>query len=109
MSLARFSYGFCYGFSLPLPSSMISELIPLKYRGKSLVVLNFFVSVGKLFGCVLAWICLESFTEGNWRIMMVYSAIPSVIVLLGSIILMKESPRFLIANGEYSKGFKIIN
>lgn len=109
MSFARFFYGFCYGFSLPLPSSMISELIPLKYRGKSLVILNFFVSVGKLFGCVLAYFCLESFTKGDWRIMMVYSAIPSCLVLLGAILLMKESPRFLIANGDYSKAFKIMN
>ena len=109
MCVARFFYGFCYGFSLPLPSSMISEIIPLAYRGKSLVVLNFFVSVGKILGCFLAWLCLQSFTQGNWRIMMVYSSLPSFLVLFGTIFVMKESPRFLISQGKYDRGFMVLN
>ena len=109
MCVARFFYGFCYGFSLPLPSSMISELVPMKYRGKALVVLNFFVTVGKLFGCILAWICLDSFTAGDWRTMMIYSSLPSSLVFIGAVLFMHESPRFLIAKGDFQKGYEVIN
>ena len=61
MIFLRFLYGFCYGFSLPLPSSLISEITPTEWRGKSLVIVNFFVSIGKIIGCVLAIICLDNF------------------------------------------------
>jgi MFS family permease len=37
MLVLRFLYGVSYGFSLPLTTSMLSEIVPLKYRGKGLV------------------------------------------------------------------------
>ena len=74
-----------------------------------MVFLNFFVSVGKLVGCLLAMACLESFTQGNWRLMMVLSGLPSLIVFVSSTLYLYESPRFLMAAGEYDKSFEIIN
>jgi putative MFS transporter len=71
---------------------MISEITPIKYRGKSLVIINFFVSIGKIFGCILAIIFLKSFTEGNWKAMMFTSGIPSLIVFIGGKFYILESP-----------------
>lgn len=79
MALARYFYGCIYGFALPLTTSMLSEIIPMKLRGKGLVVVNMFISIGKITGCVLAIICLDDFHTGNWRMMMMLSAFPSLV------------------------------
>lgn len=109
MAFVRVLYGFTYGFSLPLTTSMLSEIIPIQYRGKGLVFLNFFVSLGKLIGCFLAMICLDSFSSGNWRLMMVLSSFPSLIVFFASSAFLMESPRFLLANQQYEESILVIN
>ena len=37
MVILRFLYGASFGFSLPLTTSMLSEMVPIRYRGKGLV------------------------------------------------------------------------
>lgn len=80
MGVLRLIYGIVYGISLPLTTSMLSEIIPIKYRGKGLVIINMFVSVGKIVGCIYASICLKDLTEGNWRLMMALSSFPSLVI-----------------------------
>lgn len=109
MTLARFVYGICYGFSIPLTTSMTSEITPMKYRGRFLVIINFFVSVGKIFGCLLAVIFLKDFQHGNWKMMMVASGIPSLIVFVGGMLRLRESPRFLLASARYEEAFAVFN
>ena len=46
--LLRFLYGFCYGFTLPLTISMVSEITPIEFRGKCIIITNECVSVGKI-------------------------------------------------------------
>jgi MFS family permease len=84
MSFVRFFYGFSFGFTIALTTSMYAESSPLKYRGKGLLFLNFCVSLGKIFGIFLAYVFLDTFTSGNWRMMMFISALPSLIVLYGT-------------------------
>lgn len=54
-------------------------------------------------------LCLDSFTSGNWRFMMVLSSISSVFVYFASTFYLFESPRFLLASGQYDQSFSIIN
>lgn len=45
---------------------MMAEITPIKYRGKMLVLINFCVTLGKLFACFLAFIFIDSnMVEGN--------------------------------------------
>lgn len=62
MAFLRFLYGFLYGFSLPLTTAIMSETLPFAMRGKGLVLVNFFVTLGKFYGCCIVYICLNSFT-----------------------------------------------
>jgi MFS family permease len=62
MTFMRFGYGFSFGFTIALTTSMYAESSPMKYRGKGLLLLNFCVSLGKIFGIALAYIFLSSFT-----------------------------------------------
>ncbi|KRX08051.1 Major facilitator superfamily domain, general substrate transporter [Pseudocohnilembus persalinus] len=109
MALIRLIYGMIYGISLPLTTSMFSEIIPMQYRGKGLVIINLFVSVGKIVGCLFAWICLDNFSSGNWRLMMVLSSFPSLIVFWGSFYVLSESPRFLVASKQIDEGIEVLN
>jgi len=97
MTLLRLSYGIIYGLSLPLTTSMMCEITPMSIRGKLLIIINFFVSVGKMFGVIIAFICLKNFNEGNWRLMFFISSLPSIAVFFGSIFIIKESARWLVA------------
>ena len=83
MTFLRFGYGFSFGFTVALTTSMYAESSPIKYRGKGLLLLNFCISLGKIFGILVAYTYLTSFTEGNWRMMMFISGFPSLIVLIG--------------------------
>ena len=84
MTFMRFGYGFSFGFTIALTTSMYAESAPMKYRGKGLLLLNFCVSLGKIFGIALAYIYLDSYTSGNWRVMMFVSGLPSIAVLIGT-------------------------
>jgi MFS family permease len=58
MVILRFFYGFVYGFSFPLTTTMLTEITPKNYRGKSIVIISFFLTLGKILGLVFALICL---------------------------------------------------
>ncbi len=57
MLLVRLGYGFAFGFSNSVISTMFIEICPTKFRGRCLVFLGFFVLCGcfpsfvALFGC----------------------------------------------------------
>jgi putative MFS transporter len=107
--ILRFLYGFCYGFSLPLTISLVSEIVPLKYRGKGIIFTNFCVSLGKLWGIFLSWIILSDMKSGNWRLLMICCSFTSLIVIYGLVTYVKESPRFLISIGSFDEANEIIS
>lgn len=85
MGVARFLYGFTYGFTVAITTSVFAEITPKKYRGKGILFLNFCISIGKLYGLLLAYIFLNDFVSGNWRTMMICSGFPNLFVLVGSL------------------------
>ena len=105
MLLARFFYGMSFGFSIALTTSMFAEITPTKFRGKGILLINFCVSLGKIYGILLAYIFLEDFHLGNWRAMMIWSCAPNLIVFIGGSYFLPESPRFLLAHGRMEEAF----
>lgn len=109
MLILRFVYGFVFGFSLPLSISMVSEIFPLKYRGKCIICTNFSTSIGRLYAILLAYVIFTDYHTGNWRLLMVLCSFSSLIVVVGAYFFLKESPRFLISAGKFAEGFRIID
>ena len=105
----RFIYGFVFGFSLPLTVSMVSEIFPLIYRGKSIIFVNFNTCIGRIYGLILATIIFTDYYTGNWRLLMVLCSLTSIIVIIGSFVYIKESPRFLISIEKFDEAVDIIN
>lgn len=81
------------GFTIPLTTTMISEVTASTHRGRFLIVINFFVSIGKLYAFILAFVFLEDFSRGNWRMMMFISSLTSLMVSLLAKFFLYESPR----------------
>ena len=71
--------------------------------------MNFFTSVGKVFAFVLAYICLEDTSKGNWRMLMMLNGIVSVLGPICIYFFFFESPRFLIASAQFREGFEVMN
>jgi len=83
--LLRFIYGFSFGFTVAVTTSMFAEITPEKYRGKGVLLINFCISIGKLYGVCLGYAFIESdLTQSNWKVMMICGSLPNLIVLLGS-------------------------
>lgn len=108
MTIVRFLYGFVYGLSIPLTTTMISEITAPAVRGRFLITINFFVSIGKIYAFLLAYLCLSNFTSGHWRLMMCLSSLTSLIVGVLSYLLLMESPRYLMAAGDVVEGLNVV-
>jgi MFS family permease len=59
LCVCRLLYGIGFGSTLAVATVIITELMPMTIRGKSLLVINFINSVGKLGGVGLAFIFIE--------------------------------------------------
>lgn len=64
LALLRFFTGLGLGGELPVVASLISELSPTKYRGRNVVLLESFWSVGSILAAALAYF---AFTRYGWR------------------------------------------
>jgi hypothetical protein len=77
---------------------MFVEIMPTKYRGKGLILLCFFIALGKLYGLFLAHLFIKpDITQSQWKPMVFCGGAPSILVLLGCIFIIEESPRFLLS------------
>ena len=118
MVFVRFFYGFVFGkmkfllynkgFTIPLTTCMISEITTMAFRGRFLIIINFFVSLGKIYAFILAYICLEDFHSGHWRLMMILSSFSALLVAILTILFMLESPRFMMASNQIDEGLNIV-
>ena len=109
MILVRFLYGAIFGFSLPLTTALASEITPLKYRGRSIVVINFFMTIGKLYACLIASFFLIDLNTGDWKKIMMCSSLTPLLVFFLSAIFLDDSARFLCARGKFENAWKIMD
>lgn len=86
---------------------MISEISCKAIRGRFLILINFFVSVGKIYAFLMAYLCLEEFDRGDWRLMMFMSSFTSLLVGILSKLYLMESPRYLLASNGVDEAMSI--
>lgn len=107
--LIRGFFGLLIGFTIPLGPAIVSELTPTEYRGKGIVIINFFFTIGKIYCVLVAKMCLTTIDSGNWRALVMICSIPSLVVSFGTKFYLKESPRFLIVTNRIEEGITIFN
>lgn len=100
----RFLVGVGLGGELPVVSSLLSEFIPFKHRGRFVVLLESFWAYGWLMAALIAFLVIPEF---GWRIAFLVGSIPAFYIW---VIRRKlpESPRWLAAKGNTYEAEKVV-
>ena len=93
---ARVIIGLAVGSAALVVPLYLSEIAPTESRG-AIASLNQLMIVGGILTAFIVNAILAS--SGNWRLMLGLAAVPSVILLVG-MLLMPETPRYLVLTGE---------
>ena len=98
--------GFCIGGSYGCSIAYTAEVMPTVKRSWSICILEAYWVVGGVYECLMAYLVME--TPNGWRIMVLLTAIPCVIMVI-LLHFMDESPRYLVINNEEAKAKTVIN
>jgi len=113
--IMRFISGVGVGGSIPVVWTYFAEFQPYTKRGGALSFLASFWMIGNVSVAALAWAIIPhhiGIEEGNfkfnsWRIFVVLSAIPSILVAF-SLLFLPESPKFLLSKGRHDEALQIL-
>ncbi|MDJ0331147.1 MFS transporter [Planococcus sp. S3-L1] len=88
--ILRFFVGMGLGGELPVASTLVSESVPAKERGRVIVLLESFWAAGWLVAAVISYFIIPSF---GWRVALLLTALPAFYALYLRINL-PDSPQF---------------
>eukprot|EP00268_Persea_americana_P009077 TRINITY_DN13581_c0_g2_i2.p1 TRINITY_DN13581_c0_g2~~TRINITY_DN13581_c0_g2_i2.p1 ORF type:complete len:503 (-),score=87.24 TRINITY_DN13581_c0_g2_i2:229-1737(-) len=107
LMIGRVVAGIGVGYSLMIAPVYTAELSPATTRGFFSSFPEIFIS----FGVLLGYICNYAFAglpdHINWRIMVGIAAIPAIVIAIG-VIVMPESPRWLIMQGRVEEARQVL-
>ncbi|MFF2089634.1 MFS transporter [Paenibacillus sp. NPDC058174] len=96
LCILRFIAGFGLGGELPVASTLVSESVPVKDRGRAIVLLESFWAGGWILAALISYFVIPRF---GWRMAFVIGAVPALYALyLRKAI--QDSPRFLQQAGK---------
>ncbi len=99
----RFLVGLGLGGELPVASSLVVEFSPSAHRGRLVVLLESFWSLGALAAAATALFIPRL----GWRFAFALGALPALYVLILRRS-MPESPRFLLARGRHKEALEVL-
>src|SRR5882757_7622154 len=105
-SIARLLGGLAIGLASVLTPVYIAEIAPPKNRGTLVSLNQLAIVIGILAAFIVNW-QLARLGDSSWRWMLAVAAVPSVAFLLGLLVI-PESPRWLISKGKLVEGEKIL-
>jgi len=103
----RFGVGFGVG-GLTVPFDTLAEFVPTSHRGRDLMVVEYFWTAGTLLVPVAAFVTLESNSESGWRYFVILCALPCLISTMVGLLVVPESPRWLVTQGKHDQAIKVL-
>lgn len=102
---ARFLTGFGLGGELPAASTLVSEISPVKTRGRNVVFLESFWAWGWIAAALVAYLLIPLY---GWRVAFFVGAIPALFaaVLRRAV---PESPRYLALKGKHDEADLLVS
>lgn len=96
--------GFGVGGTLPVDYGMFTEYLPVKDRGKRLVLLESFWALGTIIAAGTAWLVVPTL---GWRWLFAISALPGLLLYIVRRYI-PESPRFLFMKGKQEAAIAVL-
>lgn len=96
--------GFGLGGELPVSTTLVSEFLPNKFRGRGLVLLESWWAVGWLAAAVLAYTVIPRY---GWRAAVIIGCLPALYVFYLRRHI-PESPRFLLTRGQVAEARRVV-
>ena len=103
----RFLTGMAVGGTLPVDYAMMAEFLPAKNRGRWLVALEGFWSIGTVAVALAAWMVSIAVVNDGWRFIFAATALPAIFGL-GLRFFVPESPMFLMKTGRAEEARVVI-
>ena len=105
-AVARLIGGLAIGLASVLTPVYIAEISPSKNRGTLVSLNQLAIVIGILSAYLVNW-RVARFGESSWRWMLAVAALPSIAFLFG-LVLIPESPRWLISIGDHNQGERVL-
>jgi len=105
-SAARLFGGLAIGLASVLTPVYIAEISPSKNRGTLVSLNQLAIVIGILSAYLVNW-QVARLGESSWRWMLAAAALPSIAFLFG-LLLIPESPRWLISIGRHDQGERVL-
>jgi SP family arabinose:H+ symporter-like MFS transporter len=105
-AVARLIGGLAVGLASVLTPVYIAEISPSKNRGTLVSLNQLAIVIGILSAYLVNW-RVARFGESSWRWMLAVAALPSIAFLFG-LLLIPESPRWLISIGDHNQGERVL-
>eukprot|EP01083_Nonionella_stella_P142400 440515_1 len=104
----RILLGIASGIGLVIAPLYTAELSPPDIRGKLVTFAEIAINGGILFGYFIAWMFVGLHNDdAAWRIMISFGTVPAIILFVG-VLIMPESPRWLIEQGMENKAYNVL-
>eukprot|EP01016_Furgasonia_blochmanni_P045673 TRINITY_DN647_c0_g1_i9.p1 TRINITY_DN647_c0_g1~~TRINITY_DN647_c0_g1_i9.p1 ORF type:complete len:462 (-),score=92.40 TRINITY_DN647_c0_g1_i9:86-1471(-) len=109
--ILRTLFGFSVGLFSPVSYSLLAEVMPVKGRGRNMTLLGLFFTLGEIFTCVIAYLCLKYHRspEGEARTLLGWTAFPCLIAWFMCLCYIDESPRYALINGDHQDAYRTID
>jgi len=103
LCVLRFIAGVGLGGELPVASTLVSESVPAKDRGRAVVLLESFWAIGWILSALIAYFVIPKF---GWRTAFIISGIP-VLYALYLRRAIEDPPRFVAQTGSSRQKFSV--
>lgn len=88
-----------------IPFDLLAEFLPSAHRGRFLIYIEYFWTIGSLFVAGVAWMILSSW---GWRALTFITAVPVTLNSFFSFIYLPESPKWLLTKGRKREAEEIV-
>ena len=107
LAICRFLVGLGIGIDFPVATSYVSEIVPVRSRGRYMTLTINFFNVGALTAVLIAYRLYPIGLDVAWRYMLALGAVPALILLLVRVGI-SESPRWLFEKGRVDEALAVI-
>eukprot|EP00250_Pteridium_aquilinum_P017675 c23732_g1_i1 orf=942-1955(-) len=106
--IGRLVTGLGVGFAMMIAPLYSAEISPARVRGFLVSFTEVFVNVGILLGYIIGFAFSTLSSKFNWRLMLGAGALPAVVLAVGVLFVLPESPRWLVLQGQNDKAKQVL-